>query len=85
MELIEILSLDVLISLSPINDERPLPKPFLLLKGFIMLHSLLVYLYKNSSVNLKYVLLPDIFCHCKTGIPCDGASDNLTFLGTAVE
>ena len=44
IELIEILSFELLILLSPINEERPLPKPFLFLKGFIMQHSQLVYL-----------------------------------------
>ena len=44
IELIEISVLLSEISLSPIKDDRPLPKPFLDLKGFIMLHSPLVYL-----------------------------------------
>ena len=44
IELIEISVLLSEISLSPIKDDRPLPKPFLDLKGFIMLHSPLVCL-----------------------------------------
>ena len=44
VELIEIKVLFSLTSLSPIREERPLPKPFFGLKGFIMLHSPLVYL-----------------------------------------
>ena len=59
MELIEILFFSVLISLSPIRDDRPLPKPFLFLKGIH--HAALstnLSLFKNSSVKLKYALLP---------------------------
>ena len=44
IELIEIKVLFSLTSLSPIREERPLPKPFFALKGLIMLHSPLVCL-----------------------------------------
>ena len=44
IELIDIVLLFSVISLSPIKDDRPLPRPFLDLKGLIMLRSPLVYL-----------------------------------------
>ena len=43
-ELIETFFLSSILSLSPIKEDSPLPSPFFDLNGFIMLHSLLVYL-----------------------------------------
>ena len=61
IELIEILLLDLML-LSPINEDRPLPSPFLFLKGFIKLHSPFPPSpVANSSAKLKYALLPGQF------------------------
>ena len=81
ISLIEILFLTEVFFVSPIRDDIPRPNPFFCFKNTQAALSIILSWSKNSSVKLKYDLLPgQDLSYIKTGIPCDGASDNLTFL-----